>query len=642
MKLRLSDVVRIIVSGIILLYSPPLAAIAVSIWIIYKIVRRFRPLASFSSFQKLIVSLVIYSVILQCVILLMWVPFHSISLTASSFITLGILAIGAVSIWKLIPNKLTSKTETSKALSRADIWAIAVASVILAIIIVPPMKDSIAQHIAPSQFIGSLALDYMTNSLDDGNHFGMFSDRAILDRGVLYNSGYDRLATSQPTISSYPVSWHASNVVLTKALLPNMVKDGQIIVSYVISKLFWFWMLCYMFAILALTAKLKPSNNASSHFLTGSLLLFFGLLITTPIFIQGFYSFIPALLYLLMSCFILTKVTDHGSIGKLILITLLGTGATLSWTLLAPVYAFTIIYETVSSIKMGRKKRENVWKYLLAVGTLCMCAGALGLQVLLMTRPGTRSFDSGINDPGAIAIYSMFVVIFIIAFAYTYFHRASKEVRDNLLPLLASYLLVCVFIFGYQTVTTGHEEYYYYKALIGAVITLTPFAIAAIHSLLAKYLLSQPRPTRALYVAGVVSTLVIVLGINPTNTVFTGFFLGSRDLSPSMGSYVYKHAQTTSKHTNTPTYLLYTPASPNIGAVSSTILRATTVYDRCYDHVFPTLFSNDPTNLATALTTCRAESAPITIITTDKDKQKVTDAIKESSPTDLSISVTSL
>jgi hypothetical protein len=159
---------------------------------------------------------------------------------------------------------------------------------------------------------------------DAGNHLMLFGRFYMNDNSTL-------------TYDSYTAGYEWSTALLANSIVPSWLNPPAIYMvdAYVVFKLATFGGLVLMLTILLYELYKKYIHRKLTlkhHFLLGALSLVFGLFIFAPLYRNGFYSFLPVLIYIMMIVALLSSITDKKSRRvALPLVLILAIGISTSW-----------------------------------------------------------------------------------------------------------------------------------------------------------------------------------------------------------------------------------------------------------------------------------------------------------------------
>jgi len=564
----------------------------------------------------------------------MWVVSHNFPLNFSLEISAVVLISSLVASHLVKKQMVDSSIRTQNKIIYADVVSVGAGLLILiAILIVPVIKSKRSQgHI----YLGSTVENYINTSLDDSSQLSRVNDRLQLNRGVLYASNVTPYVVLRDTISSYPSSWHSANAVLIKSLHPNIKVGGQSLIAYVATKILWLFILVYCFSRVTFTVfsvfMNRQRRNAllsDNIWLVGAI-CFFSYYTLLEQFKEGFYVFIPLLIYNLLCLVLLVQLGADKSEKKptrryraLLPLTLMMTSATLSWFLVLPAVLVALLLAVFDPIHLSganlRTILSQLWLRQRAHGHLfLLCAVSILVQALVITAGSSRSFSEGINDPGAITMHSpqyfAFIGIGTLLF-YGLFSRKFKIIRE-ISPFLVSLLGMALIIYIFQILTIGKPEYYYFKTLNTVIIVVLPLAIIGWLMLIRIMAIEYGRLTTLIASASLLICLPLVIGIQPLNTSNLGYIKGKREFSTTENSLIYNSLSTRAKvpiTERTEDVIFFTPNQVGHNIVGTNILRTIQPVDNCDAIIFTTLLTNDQSALFKVLSSC--SSAQLTIVT---------------------------
>ncbi len=90
----------------------------------------------------------------------------------------------------------------------------------------------------------SSLLNLVNGNVDDAAHIALLNDRLHFNRGILYHAD---IAGQTRNPAPYPIGWHSANAVVIKATYPSIKPGTQTLGAYIVSKVFWFFILVFVF-----------------------------------------------------------------------------------------------------------------------------------------------------------------------------------------------------------------------------------------------------------------------------------------------------------------------------------------------------------------------------------------------------------
>lgn len=589
---------------------------------------------------KTVVAIFLYFVILQSVVLSLWFVSHEFPLHLAVSVTFAILVLSCLVRWRITrPQHLSRFKATSiPALTAGDSVALTVAILITLVTLIGPVRNARADN--HGHIPAATILNFIDTSLDDASQLSMVNDRVQLDRGVLYKSDRAQYVALGSTLT-YPTGWHSANVAVMQAADRGMRVGGPSVAGYVMSKIFWYFVLLYLFSRFVLivsrpffkkSAKYGNASRAALYTWLLGVVLFFAFYMLIEQFREGFYTFVPELIALLIAGALLVQrsvdrqsktLNPYRSLTPLVVVTV---GAFLAWILALPALLLSIAaaYLLTPQFKGFWQNTKSsllaIWPFapIITLGILSSLC-----QLVLTTSSSARSFKSGIDDPGGISIhnewYFLFIAVGILLFYW--FARRHKKRVEELSVLLFGLLAFATFIYLFQAATLGHIDYYTYKTLNVAIIIALPLAIAGWLGLLDEISTGLSPVTRLSFYGLALLGLPLCLGLNPTNGSTVAYLHSGRGFSNKEIIFMYQslddRARTNYKD-RTQDVVIYRPGETGHSIVASNILRSIQPVDSCDSKVFDALATDNERGIITAVKTCTIPNAHLTIATTSK------------------------
>lgn len=624
------------VVGVGLLIGPGLNAfiLMISVLATYAILQNYLTSKVFDSrFFRAVLSIVIYTVFLQLVILVAWLFNHNFPLdTAVKYTGLFVALIyGCEKYWGIRRNQDNKDTAWIKL---TDLYSVFVGLFILALIFAAPVINSLNNYgrIDPP----SVSSHYVNTSLDDSSQLSRINDRLQLNRGVLYKTDRTDQVVHQNTISTYPPSWISANSAIIQALSPGIHVGGQSLIAYIISKSFWLFVLIYLFcrvvfSIYILFVRRDKKIFAGDYLWLCGALGFFSYYILLEHFKEGFYAFIPLLIsQLLVLAFLLQLGSDNdkkNGFRSLLPLSLMFANAALAWILVLPaavIALFAIIIPKRDSIKNLWKP---VWTSLKAqIALVVFTIASILIQVHIITADSSRTFKEGVNDPGGITFHSRWYFAFVLIGVGLLFGFAVKQARllRAIAPYLAGLFVTALFIYMFQVLTIDKPEYYFFKTLNTFLIVAVPLAVVGWLQLI-RVLNRDNQPLVAACIAiGAVCCLPLIIGVDPVNTSNLGYLKGDRTMSLEDSSFIYSDMDKRSKiyfADRKSDTLFYVPGQVAHNIIASNIVRSIQKVDGCDAKLFLSILQEREADFFNDVRECQKN--PLTIVTKPETFQQV-------------------
>lgn len=530
----------------IYIYSAPLAFIFLSFFLtshlISPIISKYKSLDS--SIARLAITIVIYTVLLQSIILLSWALSREFPLTLTPLLYTAILILILIYrnvFFKKLPFKnIPAKTPF---INISDIVSAGVALLFSLFMIAAPLyQNGLHQK--------SNLLSIINTSTDDANHAMMINDRLQFNRGVFLNISNENNNRLE-SLSFYPAGWHSFNALLIKALNPNIEPGLASLLAYGLTKVVWSAFSIFLFTksiFLVYYTFIKRANRSIALYTFVSIAALLSVYwLITDIFNVGFYSFIPQ--FFSTSAFLILLLASLSSEEKpkydtIALLTVIALGGSLSWILVLPIFAFFMIAWLLLSY---RKNYSQIVK-VLSVSLLrnlpfySIVVLATLLQLLVMSK-STHAipFTEAISLPGRIAIYSqtsVYVLCAGLVISLVVKDVVKKKMEYPYL-LIGLGLVYCFALYIIQITTVHEPRYYFFKAMYVPLALIVPFAILGFTLLL----LDIQKKSSAI-LTGVSLTLLVVASLfiispNPNSEPTYEYFTGIRPLTALDNESIY-------------------------------------------------------------------------------------------------------
>jgi hypothetical protein len=436
--------------------------------------------------------------------------------------------------------------------------------------------------------------------IDDSTHIGLLNDRIHFNRGVITNSiaeGYTQSANTD----SYPASWHSANAAIIKIFYPKISTGIETVIAYVITKIFWFIFLIYIFVrtifcLYKIHTNKEPSSSIAIWIISASL-LFTGWFLVDP-FIYGFYNFIPQLIVIpifilsLIQIATLQKEDRSNLSNSLILPLALCVSAALSWLLLSPIFIVVLLISLFDIfIKLGfinttkcfiKRIPRYLFFYLLIIIPVL-------IQVYLSMRPGNSSvsFLNGIlMNGGAVLTYpTTFYDLILLGLVLYLLFAIRNNSWIKVKPILNYILITLAFtalLYLIQLYMVYTNLYYYFKSLdafiiAGALSCIVGFAFAI------NWIEKRTSCSFAIIIS-IIITLLSLQFVYQKPQIFM-YTKGVRVTSFETNKEIvriFKDDYTQAKYFNKEVIIYYPDDSPSLNEIASTLLESNKPYNNCY------------------------------------------------------------
>ncbi len=579
---------------LIALYSVNLALLAASAIIAYKVISPLMGRIFDSVVLRIIAFLVIYMVLLQCIAIGSWILSRNFPLTLVPLLTL-LFSVVSYAYARYRGNLGTSLK--LPLVTKPDIISLGIAAAVSLLLVIPPLATNGFDK--KSSLIG-----IMNGNVDDPAHLGLLNDRLQFDRGILYHSD---VASNMRTAGFYPAGWHSANAVIIKALYPDIKTGAASMVFYIATKLFWFFILVYLFsrAVFLVYSRLFSEKYTPSSFAWASIGAFmFSTFFLVNTFVEGFYSFIFQLVAMLLLIPLLLQLVEDEKHeaqwhNTLLLIAIACIGGTLSWFLVLPAFALLAIALLFGRIRKQGAPRffkelwANIQDNFLLYG-LIIGATLVQVYVMLVDKSGgSVSFLQGILLNGGISIFrEQFYYFIFIGFVLCLLFLNKKREREMqfILYAILPVLLFCGFMYVIQFMAIGKSAYYYYKVLNIFTVIMIPLAIAGFAAAISSLEKYRSNLTAALSCSLLVLLVLQFIGFdaikNPSAVSLSNYLSGQRFLSGVLDESLYRKltADTTQSDYYDKKYTFYfEPGKVDQNEISTMLLKSNKPDGICFN-----------------------------------------------------------
>ena len=561
-----------------------------------------------SAVFRIVLSIVGVFCLFQILAAIFWVL--SIWVSPIVYILVSIIIIGGAGYWLGRGEKLKAASLTFRRLDVVLLLpCLIIGGVYLTGTLLPAEKDS--QTIIRS----------VTYGMDDATHAVLFAD--ILGNGSNILAGDDRNQLMHKSVnSSYPAGWHVSTSIVAESFFGGKSRTPvQALELYFYAKV-----LTLMLAIFSLTAliysmtgRLWPAFNKLLGVLTIFGLSLFGtVVLLLPLFFEGFFSFIPIILYTNLFALLLIDNKNRG--GSLLLLALLGAASSLTWMLTGPI--FTVVYALYCLNTYGTIRNIPIKAYAgLAVSGLSMLAQAYILYSANRNSIGNVSAEGGITSPEHLLLLAGITAFFVLYIKNT---KAHSEVAKPLLGFVIVYLAVLAVLLLYLTTVTSEITYYYTKLQMPLLVVLFSMLVVYVFGILFNTVRTAKFTEQAtLFVAG-----FALLSISIPSLIGYDYVYNTINRAHA---YVLTSAEATLLDTslsnpssNTNDRILYMfPGQPSRNILASNVDKMCYKSTQCDYRLFAAVYAYDTAELSKVLQDCAPLLPLVQIYTNEEGKKQI-------------------
>lgn len=632
MTSRIRPAVLVAAAAVVVLSVLVIVAFSVDAWLVLATVvalevllRRALLPSVFDSWLVRYVALAFFYVtLLQCVVAAVWLFDHEFPLDGTIPVTALVVALGLVS-GLLVTRRRGARRRPLPQLRfarAADVFALGVSAFALALVALLPFASTLAHH---RHVDGDyVAVASVSNGLDDGSHLAMFNDHLRLNRGILAESKEAHESTRVGNVAVYPQTLHAANAAIVRAFTDVRSSGMSSMGAYIVSKLVLLAMTAFLLArgVLAAVAAARPSAGRSlaRSMVATAFVAFFAYYSLVATYKQGFYSFMPLVMGLILLTSLLLRREDQDDVllGSLVPVFLVAVGAALSWPLVAP--ALTLALAVVFLVP---GHGVGLRSHLQALLTECLAfLPVIGVGVLAVLAQVAVQASSHVNlgavidAPGGISSPSAWFYVFCAA-GVVLFARSAPALRlGPPLLVLGGLVLSVLGALVYQTWHAGQTGYYAFKMLEAATSFAFPLAIAGWVIGLGQLLVQRDLLTRGALSGLAVLLLPLGIGLQPANSNLVDYVHGLRFYSPRVAGEIAASIDARASVTPDPgseDAIYYDPASGPASVVGTNLLQTVQPLDACDGQEMGAVSNPDAQALVAVISACRTTA--LTIIT---------------------------
>lgn len=321
-------------------------------------------------------------------------------------------------------------------------------------------------------------------------------------------------------LSGYPQGFHINAYLLKQSIEPVIKLDNNyrtILLLYGISSL--------VLILLAVTFVIcvRPKKSIVGILITSTATVYLFLGLFAGLFVLGSQAQVLSMAFLLcMIVFFKEAIEDknHREIYTHIALVFC-TATAFAWLLLLPIAGLVTLYYIyliyIEKQKIILSKLIRVLAPSLAILLIAL------VQVYVQKEFGGLNKVQGINEPGFSITPNLYMVLYLVLFAFFAIAIFYKKIKFWLTPLIVSSIF-SLFIYFYQIVTVGEPRYYLYKSLYIVILLLSiPLTISI------SYLLEGVIKTKNLKLISAVFLSAIFLSVFMSNiTDPNGYITGRK------------------------------------------------------------------------------------------------------------------
>lgn len=589
-----------------------------------------------SKVMKIVTSAILYTLILQCVIVSAWLispdtPLHLAPLFG---------ALLMIVVLALTHKRRRDKINNTSAVNRYDIVAALLSLAIVILLVVPSIYRVGGGYVGFVQVINS--------GVDDAAHLSLVNDHIAVDRGIRTNVNVDQTLRNY---TMYPAGWHSLNALVITAVHPNISTGHESLIAYAISKVFWFAILIYLVfrvGMQLLAIIVRRSQLSIVECVVFALIAAWFLQVFAHSFIDGFYNFIPQIACGILIVALIAQISykaksdDKQSFeGTFLLLSITAIAGSLVWVL--PLPALTLFLMSILAIyawTLGWKQalRSFASKSLPFIPLYILIVAAILTQSYVLSidaSPGAVDFLKSLLASGGVVIFNPIFYLVVGAGLALFIWAARRErkyvqeVAQSYGLLLISVLVFMSFVYIYQQINLDSNAYYYYKLLYLATSMTIPFAVVGYAYAICR--ISSSNLSKLLAGVFAVCLLINLVGIEPTTTkyhphTFLSYIQGLRVTPFFYNHIIYDHIHnlaTINHYDDKKYFLFYDPDRPGFNDAANVLLRVNKPMTTCSESLRKTFLNNDKPKKSDSLALEACEGYNIYLIADYSDIKKL-------------------
>lgn len=333
----------------------------------------------------------------------------------------------------------------------------------------------VSRIILPSGDNATAIVRSITLASDDASHLSMFDTLLRSDSNLVsFTNSTQNEVTQQ---GGYPVGWHVASSIIASSVSPSLKNQTMltVAVAYFIAKMASFFLVVIALTLFIYQMAHKLLSIKRKEFITHAalyaLVAFCVFFVALPQAFEGFFSFLPILIYMYLFAtvaieFTLAKNKQTPLLAGLLLI--FAVGSAFCWILTAPVLVATFAIIALSRYRSLRKIPS--WFYAgIAVVALATIYQVLALLYTNSNSLNAIAYSGGITVPA----FTIFILTNIVLFGALSLKRLQPIIQPLVAVITPLYCLMAPILF-YISLKSQTITYYFQKLEIIALAILLP------------------------------------------------------------------------------------------------------------------------------------------------------------------------
>jgi hypothetical protein len=407
---------------------------------------------------RFVISLVAVLCLFQMEAMLFWLV--DIRFAPIIYILISLAVVG-LALWML--NKRGELTLQKPRLRRLDILLILPSLLIGGVYVFGAL--------APSEKDDATIVRSVMFGMDDATHANIFSDVLREDSSILAGDERSKLM-NKSVHASYPMGWHVSTSIVAESVAGSKTRTPiENIKIYFYAKVLTLMLTIASVTIFvyALARKLwQPLHYLVTMASVWGISIFISSVLVLPLFFDGFFSFMPILLYTLLFAVILMK--EKIRTADVALLTLLAAASSLTWMLTGPILILAIAIYFFDAYGSLRKIPRSVYASIIVSGFFLLS------QAYILYSANKNSLQNisnvgGIANPDHLLLAAGLLAFFAVWLGKD---KSGKQVTNSLFSLVVAFAVALGALLAYLTLKTPEITYYFYKLQMPLLIVLVP------------------------------------------------------------------------------------------------------------------------------------------------------------------------
>ncbi len=468
----------------------------------------------------------------------------------------------------------------------------------------------------------------LTFGVDDTSHIGMLGDLIRSDGNILSGKRAGEMAVT--TRSSYPVGWHNSLSIVSSSLID--IKSGSILKTI---KLYFYLKLFSLFTLIAalgvfIVSIFKSLGSKLSTIieliLAALTTLAISFVLFLPLYFDGFFSFLPALTFLLLFASIIAHGKDNNSkLAIDVVLCLFIAASALTWVLTAPI--LLVSFFIMKIVRHKKIRSIPISSYLL----MFSAASALIAQIYILISKNGSNIVQAIAAEGGVAKPSH-LILFVPLLVYVIYYSRGK--KDNgpiydISALVAPSAFALLSVYLYVSLKSASITYYFYKLQSVVLVLILPLMCVV----LARQALDKAKGTLPQQIIGLMLVISLV-GLSIPSIVGQDYLQNILAKIPGSGfpdqpTSLLISQSLDRKYLTTNSRIVYFLPDSSTELVSN-IARLSFKSTECDLALYSSTYQKDIPAIISGLELCDSSLPPLTINTSPLGEAQLKSAIPES------------